>query len=98
MTVTSGDVEKEVNVLVSLTDVKAPMADQLVFAKNYKTSRFSWDGIFAMLGSHDCRLDDEMDINIDGTYLYNGGSSLCGNEDDQRLKTGIGTWMRISSL
>ncbi len=45
-------------------------------------------------GFQDCRLDDMMIINNDGTYRYDGGSTLCGAEDDQRIKTG--TWEVIN--
>lgn len=37
-----------------------------------------------------CRLDDEMTLNSDGTYMYNGGINLCGAEDNQQIK--LGTW------
>lgn len=37
-----------------------------------------------------CRLDDVMQFNADGTYVYDGGEVLCGAEDDQFVKTG--TW------
>ena len=82
--------EKDVNVLIILEDEKPLQTEIDKFVNNYKTQKFAFDGIFAMLGSHDCRLDDEMDISADGTYQYNGGRSLCGNEDDQRIKAG--TW------
>ena len=90
ITVKNGSVSKDLTVLILLDDVKPSQDNINTFAGDYRTSRFSWDGIFSMLGSHDCRLDDEMEINPDGTYLYNGGASLCGNEDNQRLRTG--TW------
>ncbi|MCZ4410221.1 lipocalin family protein [Cryomorphaceae bacterium 1068] len=38
----------------------------------------------------DCRLDDEMVFNVDGTYIYNGGNDLCGAEDNAQVKSG--TW------
>jgi hypothetical protein len=37
----------------------------------------------------DCRLDDEMVFNADGTYIYNGGTETCGGEDRQAQ---TGTW------
>jgi len=37
----------------------------------------------------DCRLDDEMVFNADGTYIYNGGAETCGGEDRQAQS---GTW------
>ena len=41
-------------------------------------------------GFQDCRLDDEVTINFDGTYLYDGGRTLCGGEDNRRNRKG--TW------
>jgi len=38
----------------------------------------------------DCRLDDEMVFNAEGTYVYNGGENLCGAEDNTQVKSG--TW------
>ncbi len=38
----------------------------------------------------DCRLDDEMVLNANGTCMYNGGMNLCGAEDNQQVKSG--TW------
>lgn len=37
-----------------------------------------------------CRLDDEMILANDGSYTYDGGSTLCGGEDNQTIKQG--TW------
>lgn len=41
-------------------------------------------------GFQDCRLDDTITVNADGTYSYDGGSNLCGAEDSQQTRTG--TW------
>lgn len=41
-------------------------------------------------GFQDCRLDDVMTVNADGTYTYDGGNDLCGAEDNERTRTG--TW------
>mgnify|MGYP001800914520 CR=1 FL=1 len=45
-------------------------------------------------GIQDCRLDDSMMVNNDGTYEYNGGENLCGAEDSERIRTG--TWEVIN--
>lgn len=41
-------------------------------------------------GFQDCRLDDQVVINVDGSYKYDGGSDLCGAEDNQQNREG--TW------
>jgi hypothetical protein len=46
-------------------------------------------------GLQNCRLDDTMTIVSDGTYEYNGGQSLCGAEDSQRIKKG--TWKILNN-
>lgn len=53
----------------------------------WETVSFTFMGVG---GIQDCRLDDQMTINIDGTYAYDGGLTLCGAEDNQRTRTG--TW------
>lgn len=55
--------------------------------KSWSTISFT---IASMEGLQGCRLDDSMTINADGTYVYNGGSQLCGAEDTQQNRTG--TW------
>jgi hypothetical protein len=53
---------------------------------------------FTLAGSDNltfCRLDDELKFNADGTYNYDGGSQLCGAEDDSRIKSG--TWKVLYS-
>ena len=37
-----------------------------------------------------CRLDDQIQLINDGTYSYDGGSLLCGAEDNQQFRQG--TW------
>lgn len=56
-------------------------------AKTWATSAFTLAGRTTFTS---CRLDDTMEFNADGTYIYNGGSNLCGAEDDEQIKTG--TW------
>lgn len=59
-----------------------------------------WDSegftLFGMSGFLSCRLDDKMTISADGSYSYDGGSSLCGAEDNSRLKEG--TWELATDL
>jgi len=88
--VTAGTEELVVNILVQLEDQKAPaaMIDQLT--QTWDTDKFSFDGVFSAMDIHDCRLDDQMEIKADGTYTYMGGEKLCGNEDNQSIKSG--TW------
>ena len=42
-------------------------------------------------GLQQCRLDDVIELNIDGTYTYDGGNVLCGAEDNTQTRQG--TWM-----
>lgn len=53
----------------------------------WQTISFSFANID---GLQECRLDDQMTINADGTYEYDGGNTLCNGADNQRNKTG--TW------
>lgn len=88
--VRAGGESKQAHVLVQLED---QLADPLVFnqlTKNWVTSKFSFNGIFAAMDVHSCRLDDALRISGTGKYTYDGGAELCGNEDNQQLKTG--TW------
>lgn len=54
----------------------------------------TWDAtgfeINGIKGFQNCRLDDQILLNSDGTYSYNGGEDLCGAEDNVKTKTG--TW------
>ena len=46
---------------------------------------------FALLGilnTQKCRLDDQIVLNADGTFQYDGGSKLCGREDNKKIRTG----------
>ena len=53
-----------------------------------------WDAegftLFGMNGFLPCRLDDQITLSVDGSYTYDGGNSLCGAEDNVRIKQG--TW------
>ncbi len=52
--------------------------------------------LFGMSGFLSCRLDDKMTLSADGLYTYDGGSSLCGAEDNARVKEG--TWKLATDL
>jgi len=71
-----------------------PSIHSEVLAFLHGGSNKAWDAegfeIFGMSGFLTCRLDDSMILSSDGDYLYDGGSSLCGAEDDTRVKEG--TW------
>lgn len=55
--------------------------------KAWSASAFTLAGLNSF---QTCRLDDQMVFNSDGTYLYDGGDDLCGDEDNARVKSG--TW------
>ena len=54
-------------------------------SRTWSTLGFTIDGVN---GFQNCRLDDEIQLNADQTYDYNGGDMLCGAEDNQKLKSG----------
>jgi len=59
----------------------------------------TWVAMSFSVGSlelQDCRLDDNIIINSEGTYEYDGGSDLCGAEDNRQNKSG--TWSINESL
>ena len=56
-------------------------------SRTWTTLEFTIDGVN---GFQSCRLDDQIQLNSDNTYDYDGGDMLCGAEDDQKLKSG--TW------
>lgn len=55
--------------------------------KNWETKEFK---VSSMSSFQDCRLDDMIEFNKDGTFLYDGGDILCGAEDEK--KTVSGSW------
>lgn len=55
--------------------------------KNWITAEFTLAGSDNLTF---CRLDDKMIFNDNGSYTYNGGNTLCGAEDNRRVRTG--TW------
>ena len=61
--------------------------------------QLSWSAVSFTLagfaGFQDCRLDDVITVNADGTYQYDGGEVLCGAEDSQRFRSG--TWQIIDN-
>lgn len=60
-------------------------------SKKWTNTTFTLGG---MDGFQDCRLDDTININGDGTYTYDGGDILCGAEDNEQSRTG--TWEIIN--
>lgn len=56
-------------------------------SKVWRTSAFTLAGSSSFTS---CRLDDEMQFEADGTYMFNGGEQLCGAEDNQTFRQG--TW------
>lgn len=56
-------------------------------SRTWSTVAFTIDGIS---GFQNCRLDDQVTLLDDNTYRYDGGTMLCGAEDNQKIKTG--TW------
>lgn len=61
-------------------------------SKSWSTISFTLAGLS---GLQDCRLDDIIEIKVDGTYSYNGGAVLCGAEDNEQVRTG--TWKVINN-
>ncbi|OEK06526.1 lipocalin-like domain-containing protein [Roseivirga misakiensis] len=55
--------------------------------REWRAVTFSLEGV----GVQQCRRDDMLVFFNDGTYRYDGGETLCGGADDQRIKTGIWT-------
>ena len=54
-------------------------------AKTWEASEFALEGLSMFQG---CRLDDVVTLLADGTYTYDGGTQLCGAEDDSRNRSG----------
>jgi len=93
--VVSGTDILEITVNFNLIDVEAPIEDFNKFTKNWETDKFSWNGVFASVDNHDCRLDDKMTLSGTGNYTYDGGD-LCGEEDNQQFRSG--TWSLDENL
>lgn len=55
-------------------------------AKSWSNDYFTLE----MFGNLDCRTDDVFTFFSDGTYEYDGGADLCGDSDNQQIRTG--TW------
>ncbi len=91
----SGEDVKEVTVTFNILDVEAPIEDFNKFTKNWKTDKFSWNGVFSTMDMHSCRLDDQMSLSGTGNYTFDGGE-LCGEEDNQQFRSG--TWSLDENL
>ncbi|WP_420385180.1 lipocalin family protein [Roseivirga sp.] len=74
---------------VGLPATAAELNDALVGdgSRIWSAKSFNLEG---MVGVQACRLDDTFRFFADGTYRYDGGETLCGGEDSQRIRTG--TW------
>lgn len=67
--------------------------DSTLFIQTISTdSSRSWKTLdFTLAGSRrltNCRLDDIMKFNNDGSYEYSAGGELCGAEDNRRSRNG----------
>ena len=62
----------------------------LLHNENFKEWEAEGFTLMGFSGLLPCRLDDSMTLMSDGTYQYDGGNSLCGAEDNARIKEG--TW------
>jgi len=56
-------------------------------SRSWSVSSFTIENIS---GFQQCRLDDQIVMNTDGSFAYDGGGLLCGAEDSDQLKSG--TW------
>lgn len=78
---------------ISIVD-SFPADETLLNTALTNNSSKSWNVTgFILAGSdlfQNCRLDDTMVLNSNGSYDYDGGNQLCGSEDNIRLKSG--TW------
>lgn len=54
-------------------------------SKIWRADEFTIEGLTGFL---DCRQDDTITLSADGTYTYDGGTLLCGGDDNTRNKTG----------
>lgn len=54
--------------------------------KSWKAEAFTIMGFSGML---QCRIDDRIMINSDGTFDFDGGEILCGAEDNMKLREGL---------
>ena len=81
------------NVSIQAGEINATDEAKVKMIMDGGTSR-TWTAEAFTLGGQTnftaCRYDDQMVFNSDCTYNYDGGSDLCGAEDNQQFKTG--TW------
>ena len=89
-----GETDSEAQLITGPTTVPADEATFLEYLHNGTDGMRTWSAkgftLFGLRGFQSCRLDDEVSINADGTYTYDGGVELCGTEDNERTKSG--TW------
>ncbi|MFY0593507.1 lipocalin family protein [Roseivirga sp.] len=79
--------EPEVESPIGIPQTEAALMTALTNDDNreWRAVTFSLEG----LGIQQCRRDDKLVFFNDGTYRYDGGETLCGGADDQRIKTGV---------
>ena len=53
--------------------------------RSWSSNSFTIEGIS---GFQPCRLDDQIVMNMDGSFSYDGGDVLCGAEDNMQIKSG----------
>ncbi len=53
--------------------------------KTWQAIGFTLMGIEGML---ECRIDDRITIDTNGTFLFDGGDNLCGAEDNKKNRSG----------
>ena len=82
--------------IVGPTTVPAGESEFLMMFANNGSKTWSATGftLIGLEGFQDCRLDDKITINSDGTYAYDGGELLCFGGDNDRFKTG--TWKKVT--
>lgn len=82
----------EVNI-ASLTPTSMPSSNVEAASMLHDDSEKIWQAVafkfLEMEGTLDCRADDKITLNSDGTYIYDGGDLLCGAEDNEKLRSGV---------
>lgn len=76
----NNNISINLNLLIGSSDVTTDVTDSITWS----ASSFELEGV----GVEDCRLDDQMTFRSNGTYRYNGGLTLCGGDDNTRIKDG----------
>lgn len=89
-TVTAQQEDLSQQIPIGLIDASNLQEANLLLAdsvqKEWKTLEFTLANSTAMT---DCRLDDEMIFNSNGTYQFSRGLKSCGGEDNRSRRTGL---------